>query len=88
MFLEIVNTMIFNQNNPPPELIRQRSAPDATLIEKYKKYQEDKRANDDGILKKTFKFGWSAITYLCIQFIMKILVKRETNYGMAFQTFI
>ncbi|CAD8149022.1 unnamed protein product [Paramecium pentaurelia] len=74
-----VNTMIFNQNNPPPELIRQRSAPDTTLIEKYKKYQEDKRANDDGILKKTFKFGWSAITYI---------FKRETNHGMAFQTFI
>ncbi|CAK90876.1 unnamed protein product (macronuclear) [Paramecium tetraurelia] len=74
-----VNTMIFNENNPPPELIRQRSAPDSSLAEKYKKYQEDKRANDDGIIKKTFKYGWNALTYI---------FKREPNYGLIFQTYI
>ncbi|CAD8052456.1 unnamed protein product [Paramecium sonneborni] len=74
-----VNTMIFNQNNPPPDLIRQRSAPDTNLMERYKLYQEQKRANDDGILKKTFKYGWNVITYL---------FKKGPNHGLDFQSYL
>ncbi|CAD8043473.1 unnamed protein product [Paramecium primaurelia] len=74
-----VNTMIFNQNNPPPDLIRQRSAPDTNLIERYKKYQEEKRANDDGILKKSLKYGWKALTSI---------FQLEKNHGIEFQTYL
>ncbi|CAD8048215.1 unnamed protein product [Paramecium sonneborni] len=74
-----VNTMIFNQNNPPPELIRQQSAPDVDLVEKYKKYQQNKRANDDGILKKTLKLGLNALKYI---------FKRGPNHGIDFQRYL
>ncbi|CAD8143175.1 unnamed protein product [Paramecium pentaurelia] len=57
----------------------QRQPQDVALIEKYRKYQEEKRANEDGIIKKTFQYGANFISYF---------FKNAPNYGNEFLKYL
>ncbi|CAK70963.1 unnamed protein product (macronuclear) [Paramecium tetraurelia] len=56
-----------------------RQPQDVALIEKYRKYQEEKRAKDEGIMKKTLQMGANLFSYF---------FNNPPNYGNEFLQYL
>ncbi|CAD8049421.1 unnamed protein product [Paramecium sonneborni] len=57
----------------------QRQTQDVALVEKYRKYQEEKRAKEDGLVKKTFQIGANIFSYI---------FKNQPNHGNDFLKYL